>query len=138
MTSRSDHGPSRILAPLRPAGPCNPSVSVARRTKRSTACTACQVRKSKCSGSSPCQKCIATGSNCVFVIGLDRRRKCAQKHAEQELKKAHSLLGNIINAFDAGDTTELTFLLSTAKGRCLGQTTQDAITCNTEQVSGRR
>lgn len=49
-------------------------------------------------------------------MGLDRRRKYAQRHAEQELTLLRQLLDEIVNAFDTGDLAQLGELLANVRG----------------------
>jgi predicted lipid-binding transport protein (Tim44 family) len=74
----------------------------------------------------------------VFAVTLDRRRKYAQRLAEQKLNTAQQLLDKIIVAFDKGDSVQLRSLLSTAKELRSGQATEDAITKDAAQVRGPR
>ncbi|BCS29693.1 Zn(II)2Cys6 transcription factor [Aspergillus puulaauensis] len=130
MTAHSDCRPARVLAPF-PSDPLfKPSPPVPRRTKQSNACIACKERKTK-----PCDKCISSGRNCVFVVGRDRRKKCAQRRAEQELQTVLRMLDNIIEAFNAGDKTQLDCLLFAAREYHSGRAVQDDIITDTEQVS---
>ncbi|KAL4993573.1 hypothetical protein BDV10DRAFT_22635 [Aspergillus recurvatus] len=135
MTSRSGHGLLRALAPFPSGHPSKASQPVPRRAKRPNACTSCRARRSKCAGSQPCDKCVETGSSCVFVVTLDRRRKYAQRLAEQKLNTAQQLLDKIIVAFDTGDSGQLRSLLSTAKELRSGQAIDDAITKDAAQAS---
>jgi hypothetical protein len=57
----------------------------------------------------------------VFTVTLDRRRKYAQRLAEQKLNTAQQLLDKIIVAFDTGDSGQLRSLLSTAKSLAQGK-----------------
>ncbi|KAJ5517479.1 hypothetical protein N7527_009039 [Penicillium freii] len=41
----------------------------------SLACTECQKRKSKCSGTTPCTKCTIEARQCFYNPSSDRRRK---------------------------------------------------------------
>ncbi|KAL4993581.1 fungal-specific transcription factor domain-containing protein [Aspergillus recurvatus] len=116
MTSPTTHNSPRVLAPSPRNDPSRPSLPLPKRTKRSNACIACKARKSKCGGGQPCNKCIEIGSKCIFDVGLDRRRKYAQRHAEQELTSLRQLLEKIVNAFDAGDLAQLGELLSNVRG----------------------
>ncbi|CAP79352.1 Pc17g00650 [Penicillium rubens Wisconsin 54-1255] len=121
MTSQSGHGLLRALAPFPSDHPPTASQPVPRRAKRSNACTACSARKSKYAGSRTCDECVGTGSSCVFTVTLDRRRKYAQRLAEQKLNTAQQLLDKIIVAFDTGDSGQLRSLLSTAKSLAQGK-----------------
>ncbi|KAL4869871.1 hypothetical protein BDV12DRAFT_166994 [Aspergillus spectabilis] len=105
----------RVLAPFRADEQSVATHTVPRRTKRSTACMACKARRSRCCGTQPCDKCIETGTECVFAEALDRRRKYAQKRLERDLDTAQQLLERIVDAFSEGDAAQLTWLLSTVK-----------------------
>ncbi|KAJ5635715.1 uncharacterized protein N7484_009028 [Penicillium longicatenatum] len=118
----------QAIAPFSTVEPSNATHTVPRRTKRSTACSACKGRKSKCTGNQPCDKCIETGSNCLFIEALDRRRKYAQKRAEQSLDAAQQLLKRIVDAFSEGDITQLTELLTTVKAHGTDEQLEDVIT----------
>ncbi|CEL07711.1 hypothetical protein ASPCAL10866 [Aspergillus calidoustus] len=50
--------------------------------RQSLACSSCQKRRTKCSGSPPCDQCIAANAECIFDARRDRRRKFALKTAE--------------------------------------------------------
>ncbi|KAL4783689.1 hypothetical protein BJX76DRAFT_244793 [Aspergillus varians] len=112
MTSLANHKSLRHIAPFHPDNPLRPSGPLPKRTKRSNACTACKARKSRCGGGQPCTKCNEMGTECIFNRGLDRRRKYAQRHAEQEIISLHQLLDNLVDAFDAGNIPQLGKLLS--------------------------
>jgi hypothetical protein len=73
------------------------------------------LKRWQCAGSQPCDKCVETGSSFVFAVTLDRRRKYAQRLAEQKLNTAQQLLDKIIVAFDKGDSEQLRSLISTAR-----------------------
>ncbi|KAJ0415011.1 hypothetical protein BJY00DRAFT_294048 [Aspergillus carlsbadensis] len=63
--------------------------------RQSLACSSCQKRRTKCSGSSPCDQCIAANAECIFDARRDRRRKFALKkaeHTQDTLKKLIDLL----------------------------------------------
>ncbi|BCS21482.1 Zn(II)2Cys6 transcription factor domain-containing protein [Aspergillus puulaauensis] len=128
MTSHSAHRSLRVLAPsgVHPDDRLRSSAGpLPKRTKRSNACTACKARKSKCSGGQPCNKCNEIGTECIFDRGLDRRRKFAQRHAEQELSSLHQLLDDIVDAFDAGNIVQLGELLSSVRTRSRQAESQD-------------
>ncbi|KAJ5982754.1 hypothetical protein N7451_012854 [Penicillium sp. IBT 35674x] len=118
----------QTIAPLRTDEPSKATHTLPRRTKRSTACSACKGRKSRCTGTQPCGKCIETGSNCLFAEALDRRRKYAQKRAEQNLDATQPLLDRIVEAFSEGDIAQLSWLLSIVKKRGIDEQLKDGIT----------
>ncbi|KAL4935387.1 hypothetical protein BDV06DRAFT_207135 [Aspergillus oleicola] len=91
------------------------SLPIPKRTKRSTACTACKTRKSRCGGNQPCDKCIELRSECIFATTLDRRRKFAQRRAEQELVTVQQQLEAIIDSFDKSDTERLNKILESVR-----------------------
>lgn len=72
----------------------------------------------------------------MFVVGRDRRKKCAQRRAEQELQTVQQMLDNIIEAFNAGDKTQLDCLLFAAREYHSRRVIQDDIITDTEQVCG--
>ncbi|KAJ5142486.1 uncharacterized protein N7515_001273 [Penicillium bovifimosum] len=49
--------------------------SPAKSRRVSLACTECQQRKLKCSGTTPCTKCTIEGRQCFYNPAGDRRRK---------------------------------------------------------------
>ncbi|KAL2782482.1 hypothetical protein BJX66DRAFT_331162 [Aspergillus keveii] len=78
-------------ASLRPLLPATASCSTPvqeptrrnrKRHRQTTACTSCQAKRIKCSGSSPCD---------------DRRRKEALKHAEQSKKALEAIIAILYN-----------------------------------------
>ncbi|KAL4994263.1 fungal-specific transcription factor domain-containing protein [Aspergillus recurvatus] len=103
----------RFVTPIHPREP-SISAPLPKRTKRSAACTACKARRSRCGGGYPCDRCLESGSECVFA-GLDRRRKYAQRRIEQELDTAQRLLDEIIEAFDNRDFEQLGKILEKVK-----------------------
>ncbi|OJJ52165.1 hypothetical protein ASPSYDRAFT_95860 [Aspergillus sydowii CBS 593.65] len=112
MTPPTTNKSLRVLAPFHRDDFSRQSLPLPKRTKSSNACTACKARKSKCGGGQPCNKCVEIGSACIFDTGRDRRRKYAQRHAEQELILLRQLLDEIVDAFDAGDLAQLGKFLS--------------------------
>ncbi|KAL6232408.1 hypothetical protein BDW75DRAFT_247192 [Aspergillus navahoensis] len=104
-----------------PIHPREPSISarLPRRTKRSAACTACKARRSRCGGGYPCDRCLESGSECVFA-GIDRRRKYAQRRIEQELGTVQGLLDQIIEAFDNRSLDQLGKILEKVKEQRAG------------------
>ncbi|KAL4925535.1 Zn(II)2Cys6 transcription factor [Aspergillus undulatus] len=97
MASTSNYQSLPFLAPFPTDANPRSSLSIPKRTKRSTACAACKARKSRCRGSQPCDKCLELGTECVFATTLDRRRKIAQRRAEQELKNDLARLGELLS-----------------------------------------
>ncbi|KAL4738232.1 hypothetical protein BDV11DRAFT_190131 [Aspergillus similis] len=108
----------RFIAPIHPREPSS-SAPLPRRTKRSAACTACKARRSRCGGEYPCDRCLESGSECVFG-SLDRRRKCAQRLMEQELDTLQRQLDGIIEAFDNRDYEQLGKILDKVKEQRAG------------------
>ncbi|KAL4805690.1 hypothetical protein BDV18DRAFT_139657 [Aspergillus unguis] len=72
--------------------------SGAKKKRRSSACTSCQTRRTKCSGSFPCDKCLSINSSCIFDPKRDRRRKFALKKAEQD----HNTMKRLIHLLRQG------------------------------------
>ncbi|KAL5334164.1 hypothetical protein BJX70DRAFT_378997 [Aspergillus crustosus] len=126
----------RYIAPFQNDHPSRATHTVPRRTKRSTACSACKGRRSRCTGNQPCNKCVETGSECVFAEALDRRRKYAQKRAEQDLDTAQQLLKRIVEAYSQGDVTQLTWLLSTVKQHGTDERLKDVMMGGYEKDQG--
>ncbi|KAL4931654.1 Zn(II)2Cys6 transcription factor domain-containing protein [Aspergillus undulatus] len=114
MTPPTSYKPLRAIAPTHSDSASGQSPPVPKRTKRSIACTACKARKSKCGGQ-PCMRCVETGTECIFDGTIDRRKKYAQRHAEQELSSVYQLLNQLVDAFDAGDMVQLGKLLSSTQ-----------------------
>ncbi|KAL4969445.1 Zn(II)2Cys6 transcription factor [Aspergillus stella-maris] len=98
-----------------PTEPPRSSLPIPKRTKRSTACTACKTRKSRCGGSQPCDKCIELGTECVFATTLDRRRKFAQRRAELELISVQQQLDAIVDAYDRNDAAKVDEILASIR-----------------------
>ncbi|KAL4790452.1 fungal-specific transcription factor domain-containing protein [Aspergillus venezuelensis] len=98
-----------------PIEPPRSNLPIPKRTKRSTACTACKTRKSRCGGSQPCDKCIELGTECVFATTLDRRRKFAQRRAELELISVQQQLDAIVDAYDRKDTAKIDEILASIR-----------------------
>ncbi|RDW64372.1 Zn(II)2Cys6 transcription factor [Aspergillus mulundensis] len=124
----------RFVAPIHPREPSTTSAPLPKRTKRSAACMACKARRTRCVGNHPCDRCIEIGSECVFA-GLDRRRKYAQRRAEQELDTVQKLVDEIIESFDGRNFEQLGRILERAKEqrsgndghRRSGQTDSDGV-----------
>ncbi|KAL3480573.1 fungal-specific transcription factor domain-containing protein [Aspergillus californicus] len=128
-------GPLRVLAPFHPDHR-GPSLPLPRRTKRSNACTACKARKSKCDGGQPCTKCITLGSECIFNRGLDRRRRYAQRQAEEQLSSVQQQLDEIVDTFNTGDAAQLGELIDRVGRRPLTQNESPERTFLSEEHSG--
>ncbi|KAI9366996.1 fungal-specific transcription factor domain-containing protein [Aspergillus egyptiacus] len=121
-----DLAPARLFRALAPTGePSSRNLPIPRRTKRSSACIACKARRSRCSGGRPCDRCLKTGSQCVFAEEEDRRKKYAQRKLEEELAATQDLLGKIVEAFGANDIDTLGQLVSLAKERRSRQGTDE-------------
>ncbi|KAL3487799.1 hypothetical protein BJX62DRAFT_186872 [Aspergillus germanicus] len=86
----------RILAPatsaLAPKPPI-PSKTAVKRTKISRACSACQERRSKCSGGVPCTKCYESDTECLVDPGTDNRRRALLL---QKINQLQCTITNII------------------------------------------
>ncbi|KAL4815664.1 fungal-specific transcription factor domain-containing protein [Aspergillus spinulosporus] len=135
------NGPPRTLAPLPLSHSFGPPRPLPRISKRSTACTECKTRRIKCRGSQPCDNCVATNRNCVFLVEHDRRRKNALRRAEQELNTVQQHLDGILEVFKAGDKAQLDYLLATAaeyriaSASASGSAIQDGMSAGVEQLS---
>ncbi|KAL2782458.1 hypothetical protein BJX66DRAFT_331171 [Aspergillus keveii] len=93
-------------ASLRPLLPATASCSTPvqeptqrnrKRHRQTTACTSCQAKRIKCSGSSPCDGCTERDSACYYDPRKDRRRKEALKHAEQSKKALEAVIAILYN-----------------------------------------
>lgn len=86
-----------------PPSPRKTATRASERRKVSTACGACQKKKTRCSGGNPCGACDARGSLCQYDAASDQRRKIAhQKNQEdlarkdKELQEYKILLGGLL------------------------------------------
>ncbi|KAL2785572.1 hypothetical protein BJX66DRAFT_314484, partial [Aspergillus keveii] len=69
----------RILAPASTAPAPVGLRPIIKRTKVSRACSACQEKRSKCSGGVPCRKCHENGTECLIDLNTDKRRRTLLK-----------------------------------------------------------
>ncbi|OJJ51992.1 hypothetical protein ASPSYDRAFT_52603 [Aspergillus sydowii CBS 593.65] len=79
--------------PLLPATKFNPAndqqASHQKRKRQTIACAPCQIKRTKCSGSSPCVSCTETGSLCYYEPNKDKRRKEALKKCATNKKSSN-------------------------------------------------
>ncbi|KAL3442473.1 hypothetical protein BJX65DRAFT_286844 [Aspergillus insuetus] len=86
----------RTLAPASSALARNPPIAsqtTLKRTKISRACSACQERRSKCSGGVPCTKCNESDTKCHVDPRTDNRRRALLL---QKISDLQDTLTNII------------------------------------------
>ncbi|KAL2859766.1 Zn(II)2Cys6 transcription factor domain-containing protein [Aspergillus lucknowensis] len=104
-----------FLQPLLPAlVSCPTSVqeqSQLKRKRQSVACISCQIKRTKCSGSSPCDECASTESICRYDPSKDKRRKEALKNAQ----RTDEILKAIINILYQGSDDDLQNLKAMVK-----------------------
>ncbi|KAL3439832.1 hypothetical protein BJX65DRAFT_317343 [Aspergillus insuetus] len=99
----ASHATKASLRPLLPAtAACSTDVQepIQRKRKRqrqTTACTSCQAKRIKCSGSSPCDGCAERDSACYYDPRKDKRRKEALKYAEQTTKALEAIIAILYN-----------------------------------------
>ncbi|KAL3486154.1 hypothetical protein BJX62DRAFT_228933 [Aspergillus germanicus] len=92
--------------------PCSTAVQEPTQRKRNrqrqttTACTSCQAKRIKCSGSSPCDGCVERDSTCYFDPRKDKRGKEALKHAQQTNKALTAIITILYRGIEA-DLDEL-------------------------------
>ncbi|KAL4933495.1 uncharacterized protein BDV17DRAFT_252113 [Aspergillus undulatus] len=93
MANRSSFQPLLPAALSRPADVQEPSQL--KRKRQSVACNSCQIKRTKCSGSSPCDECARTESGCHYNPSKDKRRKETLKKAQQ-IEEALKTIVNIL------------------------------------------
>lgn len=96
-----------FLRPLRPAQAMSQVEmtipSEPKRSRQSTACTSCQKKRKRCSGSPPCDVCNALGIQCVFDPLKDKRRKL-------NAQRAHETVSRLVNLLQQGSDRDLGLL----------------------------
>ncbi|KAI1607827.1 hypothetical protein EDD36DRAFT_118270 [Exophiala viscosa] len=83
--------------------------------KPSVSCLACKKRKSKCSRQSPCDACYRHGTDCVYDVISDQRRKVAHARAVHDLQRCRHFLGGIIALFRVGGPEAREHFLTTIR-----------------------
>jgi hypothetical protein len=73
----------------------------------------------QCQGDQPCEKCVRSGTECLFDQNQDRRRKYILRQTKEELGSAEDLLDKVAQAFSQGDTAQLQLLLSSRLTACV-------------------
>ncbi|KAJ5778382.1 hypothetical protein N7520_001628 [Penicillium odoratum] len=99
--------------------------SIKQRSNVSLACTECQKKKSKCSGTIPCTRCITEKCDCIYNPLGDRRSKAYIA----ELLGFHAALCRIVTTLRSGNSDEISWLMWEMQ---IQQTDQEAIRYLTE------
>ncbi|KAJ6121025.1 hypothetical protein N7523_005305 [Penicillium sp. IBT 18751x] len=90
--------PAQSLAPTPNDHPHQTSdYHVASSKKATTACSACQKRKSKCIGGIPCLPCQNSKTECIFNADNDGRRRVTLKRRIEALEQDRDLLMRLVN-----------------------------------------
>ncbi|TIA59374.1 hypothetical protein D6C77_04913 [Aureobasidium pullulans] len=72
------------------------------RKQVNVACQPCRKRRSKCTGTAPCSRCVAEGNDCVF----DGRKDAQERNRElRNSEKALSKVFRVLKKLEAGDST---------------------------------
>ncbi|KAE8396771.1 hypothetical protein BDV37DRAFT_267401 [Aspergillus pseudonomiae] len=80
--------------------------TVLKRRRQTTACTTCQRKRTKCTGTTPCQGCTASGSECVFDFSKDKRRKETLLKAQRDALDTYQILLQLVRIlYDGTDET---------------------------------
>ncbi|OJI99571.1 hypothetical protein ASPVEDRAFT_38981 [Aspergillus versicolor CBS 583.65] len=101
----ASHATESFLRPLLPAtASCSadvPEVSQPKRKRQTVACTSCQIKRVKCSGSFPCDGCAGTDFICCYDPRKDKRRKEALKDAQQTKEALRTIINIIYQGTDS-------------------------------------
>ncbi|KAB8611418.1 hypothetical protein FH972_025923 [Carpinus fangiana] len=86
-------------------------------SKVSVACQACKLKKTKCSGSAPCESCVRNGvsETCEINEGLDSRRKTTRKREVEEKIRLESLIDHVRALLGSGRDGEISRLCGIAE-----------------------
>ncbi|KAI5270558.1 hypothetical protein E4T47_06058 [Aureobasidium subglaciale] len=72
------------------------------RKQVNVACQPCRKRRSKCTGTAPCSRCVAEGNECVF----DGRKDAQERNRElRNSEKALSKIFRVLKKLDSGDSS---------------------------------
>ncbi|KAI2669309.1 transcriptional regulator family: Fungal Specific TF [Penicillium roqueforti] len=74
-----------------------------KRSKLSLACTECQKKKTKCSGTTPCTRCATEAYQCIYDPKSDRRRRTYAA----ELLSSHVTLCRVTAMLRSGTLEEI-------------------------------
>ncbi|KAB8075877.1 hypothetical protein BDV29DRAFT_171201 [Aspergillus leporis] len=85
----------------------NPEPKTQLPRKRNLACTSCQAKRTKCSGSAPCQQCTASKTECIFDLCKDKRRKLALRAALDDAQKSREILTDLIRTLRCGTDEDI-------------------------------
>ncbi|KAF9895160.1 hypothetical protein FE257_000062 [Aspergillus nanangensis] len=86
------------LRPLAPKDPNNPSPDRVPPKKRkvSSACEACKIAKTKCSGHQPCTYCVKKNIECIMDPESDQRRKVQMRRRLNSLEEDQDLFVRLV------------------------------------------
>lgn len=102
----SSHDENSILPETPPAHLLKTS------SKASTACKACQKRRTKCSGKPlPCQACVSRGTDCVLNPAADGRRKGDMRRLASDLQVCCDAFDGLTKALRDGPPARVDLLL---------------------------
>ncbi|KAL4860535.1 hypothetical protein BDV12DRAFT_191646 [Aspergillus spectabilis] len=73
-----------------------------KRERQSVACTSCQIKHTKCSGSSPFDGCARTESVCHYNPSKDKRRKEPLKNAHQTKEALKAIIDILYHGTEGG------------------------------------
>ena len=141
---------SQSLDAASSTSPPSPRKTVPRsgeRRKVSTACAACQRKKTRCSGGSPCSACQTRASLCHYDAASDQRRKIAQirnveelARKDRELHRNKLLLGGLLAVLRSGDPDAISRITSLLRQDCdisnLRSLVEDTLVMKRELLSG--
>ncbi|KAJ5654804.1 hypothetical protein N7490_001807 [Penicillium lividum] len=99
--------------------------SIKQRCNVSLACTECQKKRAKCSGTIPCARCITEKCDCIYNPRGDRRSKAYIA----ELLSFHAALCRIFTTLRSGTSDEISWLIWELQ---IQETDQEAIRYLTE------
>jgi hypothetical protein len=86
------------------------------RTHTSIACESCKKRRRKCSGEpAPCQPCLHFGTECVFELLNDKRRKSALLQASNESRICAAVLNHILESLQEDSSSEIGSIIAMAR-----------------------
>ncbi|OQD81602.1 hypothetical protein PENANT_c026G10180 [Penicillium antarcticum] len=83
-----------------------------RAKKATTACEACQKRKSKCVGGEPCEPCQKANTECVINADNDGRRRITLKRKIESLEQDRDLFERLVEVLRSDDERQVPEILS--------------------------
>ncbi|KAJ5641188.1 hypothetical protein N7490_005188 [Penicillium lividum] len=103
--------------------------SIKQRCNVSLACTECQKKRAKCSGTIPCARCVTEECDCIYNPRGDRRSKAYIA----KLLSFQAALSRIITTLRSGTSDEISWLIWEMQ---IQETYQEAIRYLTEGYQG--